>query len=143
MKLWPSWQVFFRNSLISKLHPSVAFAHVQITYFEAQSYFTDQFLEILKWLFSFSSQRHYVTLRFFKISLKKEDYWWHHFLILIRSSTKRCLTSKLCTSHVSQSVTSSIIIISQLVLLVRISTAYHALLNYSLLPWSLCLHTTR
>ena len=54
-----------------KLHPSEAFAYVQMTYFETQPDFTDQVFDILK--FSFSSQIHFVTLRFFKISLKKRS----------------------------------------------------------------------
>ena len=46
---------------------------LQMTYFETQSDFTEQFFDILKWLFSFSSQRHSVTLRTLKISLKKRS----------------------------------------------------------------------
>ena len=66
------------------------------------------------------SQRHRVTLRFLKISLKKEVYWWHHLLFLMMSSTKCFLYSKLCNSHVSRSITSLIVIIWQWVLLVQI-----------------------
>ena len=79
VKLWPSRQGFLRNSLRSKLHPFVTLAHVQMIYFETQFDFTENFFDILKWLFSFSSQRRSVTLRFFKVSFKKEVYWWRHF----------------------------------------------------------------
>ena len=51
-KLWPSRQGFLNNSLRSKLHISVAFAHVQMTYFESKSdqldQYKDQFFGILK-----------------------------------------------------------------------------------------------
>ena len=81
MKLWPSRQGFLRNSLRLKLHLSVAFSHVQMTFLEIQSDFTDQFFDILKLLFSFSSQRHSVTLGFFKISLKKRSLLMAPFFI--------------------------------------------------------------
>lgn len=127
-KLWPSRQGFLNNSLRSKLHISVAFAHVQMTYFESKSdqldQYKDQFFGILKWLISFSSQGHSATLMFFKIYWKKEVYLFH-FLFLMKSSTKWFLASKLCASLVSQTITSPIIIILQWILLVKISTADH------------------
>ena len=56
-----------------------------MTYFEIQSDFTDQFFDILKRLFIFSSQRHSVTLRFSKTPWKKKFIddamfylWWRH-----------------------------------------------------------------
>ena len=50
---------------------------------------------------------------------KKEVYWWCHLFFLMISSTKWFLTNKLYNSHVSQSITSLIIIISWWVLLTR------------------------
>ena len=124
--------------------------------------FRDKFFDILKWLFSFSSQRNSVTLKFFKISLKKEVYWWRQFLFLMTSSTKWFLASKLCTSNVNQSITFAI---TEL----HCSPSFHNgycwsrfqlyampetwdatgrrhicffYTNYNLFPWPLCLHTT-
>ena len=48
MKLLLSQNNFPKNSLRSKLHPSVVFARAHMTYFEKQSDFTDQFRYILK-----------------------------------------------------------------------------------------------
>ena len=73
----------------------------------------------------FISQRYSMTLRFLKISLKKEVHWWCNHFFLMMSSTKWFLANKLYTSHVSQSVTSLIIFISRWVLMVQISTTCH------------------
>ena len=64
-----------------------------------------------------------MTLRFFKISLKKEVYWSRHFYFWWRY--QKPVASKFYTNLLSQSITPSIVFISRWVLLVQISAARH------------------
>ena len=93
MKPWSSQQAFLRNGLRSKLHPSLALVHVQITYFETQTlqnkflrYYNDFLVSQVKdilWHLSFSRSPCFSGQQIIHHSREPVNYFIkpHHFTI--------------------------------------------------------------